>query len=87
MGQSDGTMLDIPQFVPSVYKSTRQGGFSFAYDAPEIWNDLPPQDSWALFLLIMLLKSGMTSVIMSDRPTWLWNRSMISWFMLLDFAP
>ena len=28
-------------FVPSVHKSTRHFGLSFAYDAPKIWNDLP----------------------------------------------
>ena len=33
MSQSDGVMLDIPQFVPYVYKSPMQFGFSFAYDA------------------------------------------------------
>ena len=34
-------VLVIPQSVPSVYKSTGQFGFSFAYDDLKIWNDLP----------------------------------------------
>ena len=29
----EGEVLEVPQFVPSVHKSTNQFGFSFAHDA------------------------------------------------------
>ena len=37
----DGEVLRVTQFIPSIRKSTRQFGFSFAYDAPKVWNELP----------------------------------------------
>ena len=39
--QADGVFLEVPHFATSVYKSTKHFGLSFAYDAPNIWNDLP----------------------------------------------
>ena len=39
--QADGVFLQVPHFAPSVYKSSKHLGLSFAYDAPNIWNDLP----------------------------------------------
>ena len=39
--QADGVFLQVPHFAPSVYKSSKHFGLSFAYDAPNIWNDLP----------------------------------------------
>ena len=41
LSQSDGIILHLPQYQPSIYKSTKQFGLSFAYDAPKIWNELP----------------------------------------------
>ena len=41
LSQSDGIILHVPQYQPSIYKSTKQFGLSFAYDAPKIWNELP----------------------------------------------
>ena len=41
LSQSDGIILHVPQYQPSIYKSTKQFGLSFAYDAPNIWNELP----------------------------------------------
>ena len=38
--QSQGVLLEVPHFA-SIYKSKKQFGLSFAYDAPMIWNDLP----------------------------------------------
>ena len=38
--QSDGVLLQVPHFA-SIYKPKTHLGFSFAYDAPRIWNDLP----------------------------------------------
>ena len=29
----EGEVLEVPQFIPSVHKSTNQFGFSFAHDA------------------------------------------------------
>ena len=39
--QSGGNFLVIPKYHPSVYKSVKQFGNSFAFDAPTIWNALP----------------------------------------------
>ena len=33
--------LDVPKFQPTIHKSTKQFGFSFAFDAPTVWNSLP----------------------------------------------
>ena len=41
LSYSDGIILNVPQYQPSIYKSTKQFGLSFAYDAPKIWNELP----------------------------------------------
>ena len=38
--QSDGLVLEIPQFVPSVHKSTRHLSVTFAYATTKNWNDL-----------------------------------------------
>ena len=37
----DKRFLEAPQFYPSVYKSKKRFGHSFAFDAPTLWNDLP----------------------------------------------
>ena len=39
--QSDSVVLEIPPFVPSVHKSIRHFGLTFACDAPKIRNDFP----------------------------------------------
>ena len=39
--QSAGNFLVIPKFYPSVHKSVKQFGNSFAFDAPTVWNALP----------------------------------------------
>ena len=31
---------EVPQFIASVHKSTKQYGFSFTYDAAKVWNEL-----------------------------------------------
>ena len=41
LSHSDGIILHVPQYQSSIYKSTKQFGLSFAYDAPKIWNELP----------------------------------------------
>ena len=37
----EGKVLEVPQFIPSVHKSTKQFGFSFAYSAHKVWDELP----------------------------------------------
>ena len=37
----DCEVLEVPQIIPSVYKSAKQFVFSFAYDTPKVLNDLP----------------------------------------------
>ena len=41
--QSGGNFLVIPKFQPSVHKSVKQFGHSFAFDAPTVWNALPDE--------------------------------------------
>ena len=49
--QADGVLLVVPQFTPSIHKSTKQFSASFAFDAPKIWNDLPAEVRSASTLL------------------------------------
>ena len=39
--QSVVSFLNILKFQPTIHKSTKQFGFSFAFDAPTVWNTLP----------------------------------------------
>ena len=39
--QSVANFLKVPKFQPTIRKSTKQFGFSFALDAPTVWNSLP----------------------------------------------
>ena len=39
--QSVANFLNVPKFQPKIHKSTEQFGFSFAFDAPTVWNSLP----------------------------------------------
>ena len=34
-------VLEMPQLIPNVKNSTKQFGFSFSYDAPKVWTELP----------------------------------------------
>ena len=39
--QSVANFLNVPKFQPTIHKSIKQFGFSFAFDAPTVWNSLP----------------------------------------------
>ena len=39
--QSVANFLNVPKFQPTIHKSTKQFGFSFAFNAPTVWNSLP----------------------------------------------
>ena len=41
--QIGGNFLVILKFQPSVHKSVKQFGYSFAFDAPSVWNALPEE--------------------------------------------
>ena len=41
--QSDGNFLVVPKFQPSIHKSAKQFDYSFAFDAPTVWNALPDE--------------------------------------------
>ena len=41
--ESSSNFLVIPKFHPSVYKSVKQFGNTFAFDAVTIWNALPDE--------------------------------------------
>ena len=43
--QSGGNFLVVPKFQPSIHKSVKQFGYSFAFDAPILWNALPDEIS------------------------------------------
>ena len=38
---SVANFLNVPKFQTKIHKSTKQFGFSFAFDAPTVWNSLP----------------------------------------------
>ena len=39
--QSVANFLNVPKFQPTIHKSTKKFGFSFAFDASTVWNLLP----------------------------------------------
>ena len=39
--KSVANFLNVSKFQPKIHKSTKQFGFSFAFDAPAVWNSLP----------------------------------------------
>ena len=39
--QSVANSLNVLKFQPKIHKSTKQFSFSFAFDAPTVWNSLP----------------------------------------------
>ena len=39
--QSVANFLNLPKFQPTFHKSTKEFGFSFAFDPPTVWNSLP----------------------------------------------
>ena len=39
--QSVANFPNVPKFQPKIHKSTKQFSFSFAFDAPAVWNSLP----------------------------------------------
>ena len=41
--QSGGNFLVIPKLYPSIHKSVKQFGYSFAFDALTVWNVLPDE--------------------------------------------
>ena len=43
LSQSGGNFLVIPKFYPSIHKSVKQFGNSFAFDAPTVCNALPDE--------------------------------------------
>ena len=36
----EGKVLGVSQFIPFAHKSSRQFSFSFAYNAPKVWDEL-----------------------------------------------
>ena len=36
----EGDVLEVPEFIPYIQKSSKQMSFSFAYDATKVWNKL-----------------------------------------------
>ena len=42
-GRPISSFLVIPKFQPSVHKSVKQFGYSFAFDALTVWNVLPDE--------------------------------------------
>ena len=53
----EGEVLEVPQCIPAVHKSYKQYGFSFVYDASNVWNELPDVIFSATSLLFHLISS------------------------------
>ena len=64
--QSGGNFLVIPKFCPSVHKSVKQFGNSFAFDAPTVWNALPNS---CLSLAGLLQKAAQNLPVHQSIPT------------------
>ena len=62
----DGEVLEVPQFIPSVHKSSKQFAFNFAYDDHKVWNELP-DDIHSAHLFYLLGRS--CNLISSQKPT------------------
>ena len=41
--QSGANFITVPRFYPSTPMSVKQFGYSFAFDAPTVWNALPEE--------------------------------------------
>ena len=53
----ESEVLEVPTFILSVYKSPKQFSFTFAYDAPKVWNELLDDISCATSLLSFFRRS------------------------------
>ena len=69
--QSGGNFLVIPKFCPSVRKSVKQFGNSFAFDAPTVWNTLPDEIR-ASASLGLLQKAAQNLPVHQSIPTLAW---------------
>ena len=76
--QSVANFLNVPKFQPTFHKSTKQFGFSFAFDAPTLWNSLP-EDICASPLLPLLERSSKPISFL------LWLLHGVDLFLSLDF--
>ena len=68
--QSVANFLNAPKFQPTIHKSTKQFGFSFAFDAPTLWNSLP-EDIRASPTIASFRKKLKTYLYAKAYPTWL----------------
>ena len=65
--QSVANFLNVPKFQPKIHKSTKQFGFSFAFDAPTVWN-LLPEDIRASPTITSFRKKLKTYLYAKDYP-------------------
>ena len=70
-------MLEVPKFISSVHKSTKQCGFNFAYDARKVWIELPGD---SLILTFARGECGFTIPILKFHPR---NWSVFALFLLV----
>ena len=68
--QSVANFLNVPKFQPKIHKSTKQFGFSFAFDAPTVWN-LLPEDIRASPTIASFRKKLKTYLYAKAYPPWL----------------
>ena len=79
--KSGENFLVIPKFQPSVHKSVKQFGHSFAFDAPTVWNVLPEEIPVPPLLLpsenaskpTFTPKHTLLSLTYPWRSPWCWN--------------
>ena len=68
--QSVANFLNVPKFQPTIQKFSKQFGFSFAFDAPNVWNSLP-EDLRALPTIASFRKKLTTYLYAKAYPPWL----------------
>ena len=49
-------ILNIPQYISPLHKSTKHFSASFSFDVPKIWNDLPADIPSAALLMYFMSK-------------------------------
>ena len=85
--QSVANFLNVPNFQPTIHKSTKRFGFSFAFDAPTVWNSLP-EDICASPLWPLLERSSKpisTQRLILLSSLFLWLLRGADLFLSLDF--
>ena len=78
-------VLEVPQFIPLIYKSIKQYVFSVAYDVPKVWNKVL-NDFFLCHIFSVLGEQNKSLSLLKSIPTLalshFWTVSMV-WTPLL----